>query len=67
MRSWMDDSGPLGPVLSRAADPAAPVWSVLDRVRAERAGLLPILAQQRWVDSWVIAALNAWLETAERG
>jgi asparagine synthase (glutamine-hydrolysing) len=66
MRSWMDD-GPLRPVLRRADDPTAAVWSVLDRTRAERAGLLPIQARSRWVESWVIAALNAWLEMAERG
>jgi asparagine synthase (glutamine-hydrolysing) len=65
MRAWMGEAGPLGPVLSQASDPAAAVWSVLDRKRAERAGLLPVHVQQRWAESWLIAALNAWLETVE--
>jgi asparagine synthase (glutamine-hydrolysing) len=62
MRHWL--TGPLAPVVTAAGEPDAPVWSVIDRRAAERAGLLPLLAGDRWVNAWVIAALNAWLETA---
>ena len=61
MRQWM--AGPLRTVLGAAEEPDAPVWSVLDRSAAQRSGLLPLLARDRWTDAWVIAALNAWLET----
>lgn len=56
-------SGPLGPVMKAADDPAAAVWSVLDRAIAKRAGLLPLRPGGRWSEAWAIAALNAWLET----
>lgn len=56
-------SGPLGPVMKAAEDPAAAVWSVLDRAIAERTGLLPLRPGGRWSEAWAIAALNAWLET----
>jgi len=61
MRDWM--SGPLLPVLSAACDPDADVWSVVDRTMAKRAGLIPLRARDRWTETWVLAALNAWLET----
>jgi asparagine synthase (glutamine-hydrolysing) len=61
MRQWI--TGPLAPVLKAAEDPDAPVWSAVDREAAQRAGLVPLLACHRWADVWVIAALNAWLET----
>lgn len=62
MQRWM--TGPLAPVLSSAEEPDAPVWSVMDRRAAQRAGLIPLMARDRWSEAWVIAALNAWLETA---
>lgn len=61
MRQWM--TGPLAPVLRAVEDPDAPVWSVLDRVAAERLGLIPLMERDRWAEAWVIAALNAWIET----
>jgi asparagine synthase (glutamine-hydrolysing) len=63
MRQWMD--GPLLPVLRAADDAGAAVWSILDRTLAQRAGLLPFRARDRWVETWVLAALNAWLETID--
>ena len=60
MQRWM--SGPLAPVVEAAGDPAAAVWSVLDRGAAEQTGLLPLRAGSRWSEAWAIAALNAWLE-----
>jgi asparagine synthase (glutamine-hydrolysing) len=66
MQSWM--IGPLAPVLKAADDPDAPVWSVVDRAMAERAGLIPLQARDRWAETWSFAALNAWLDSvrAER-
>ena len=66
MQSWM--TGPLAPVLKAADDPDAPVWSVVDRAMAERAGLIPLQARDRWAETWSFAALNAWLDSvrAER-
>lgn len=61
MRQWMD--GPLAPTLRAAEDPAAPVWSLLDRAAAARAGVLPFRPRDRWSEVWAVAALNAWLET----
>ena len=61
MRQWM--TGPLSAVLRAAEEPQAPVWSVLDRGVAQRAGLVPLSPGVRWEDTWVIAALNGWLET----
>ena len=61
MQRWM--SGPLGPVIKAPNDPAAAVWSVLDREIAKRTGLLPLRPGSRWSETWAIAALNAWLET----
>jgi asparagine synthase (glutamine-hydrolysing) len=61
MQRWM--SGVLSPVLKAADDPAAAIWSVLDREVAERAGLLPLRPGRRWSEAWALAALNGWLET----
>jgi asparagine synthetase B (glutamine-hydrolysing) len=63
MRQWM--TGPLASVLRAAQEPDAPVWSVVDRKAAQRAGLVPLSARHRWADVWVIAALNAWLDTID--
>jgi asparagine synthase (glutamine-hydrolysing) len=60
MQRWM--SGPLAPLLQAASDPAAAIWSVLDRTAAEQAGLLPLRPGGRWSEAWALAALNAWLE-----
>jgi asparagine synthase (glutamine-hydrolysing) len=59
MQSWME--GPLAPVLRAASAPDAAVWSVVDRTVAERAGLVPLSARDRWAEPWTLAALNAWL------
>ena len=61
MRRWA--AGVLAPVLRAAEQPHAPVWSIVDRRAAERAGLIPLTARNRWADAWVIAVLNAWLRT----
>jgi asparagine synthase (glutamine-hydrolysing) len=61
MRQWM--TGPLAPVLDAANDPEATVWSLVDRTVAERAGLIPLCARDRWAEMWTIAALNAWLNS----
>lgn len=65
MRHWL--TGPLRPVLSAADDRDAAVWSVLDRARAQRAGILPLRAGSRWSEAWAIAVLNAWLEKIKSG
>lgn len=59
MRQWM--RGPLAPVLKAAYHPEAPIWSVLDRTAAQRAGLTALGSRDRWSESWAIAALNGWL------
>ncbi len=59
MRQWM--WGPLAPVLNAAREPDAPVWSVVDRGLADRAGLTSLATCHRWAEVWLIAALNAWL------
>jgi asparagine synthase (glutamine-hydrolysing) len=61
MRRWL--TGVLAPVLRAAEEPDAPVWLVLDRTAAQRRGLIPLMARERWAEAWIIAALNAWLET----
>ena len=65
MRSWL--TGPLAPVLHAASLPDAAVWSVVDRAAAKRAGLLPLTPRDRWAEPWVLAALNAWLESLGTG
>jgi asparagine synthase (glutamine-hydrolysing) len=62
MRRWM--AGVLASVLKGAEEPDAPVWSVVDRRAALRAGLIPLMPRGRWAEAWVIAALNSWLATA---
>ena len=61
MWQWM--TGPLAPVLRAIEKPDAPVWSVVDPMAARRAGILSVMARDRWAEVWVIAALNAWLES----
>jgi len=61
MRQWMH--GVLAPVARNAEDPDAPVWSTIDRLAAQRSGLIPLIARERWAEAWIIVALNAWLET----
>ena len=65
MRHWM--TGPLAPVLEAAEEPDAAVWSVVDRTVAERAGLVPLRPCERWAETWALAALNAWLGSAQVG
>jgi asparagine synthase (glutamine-hydrolysing) len=65
VRAWL--TGPLAPVLRAASQPDAAVWSVVDPALARRAGLLPVRPRQRWSETWSLAALNAWLETAAAG
>jgi asparagine synthase (glutamine-hydrolysing) len=61
MRQWMD--GVLAPVVRSAEEPDAPVWAIIDRLAAQRSGLIPLIARERWAEAWIIVALNAWLET----
>jgi asparagine synthase (glutamine-hydrolysing) len=61
MEAWL--AGPLKPLIQAASAPDAPIWSVLDRIRASRAGLVPLEARARWSEIWAFGALNAWLET----
>lgn len=65
MQFWMN--GLLAPVIHAVDDPDAAIWSTLDRSVAERIGLVPLRANGRWVETWVLAALNAWLETVDAG
>lgn len=59
MRQWL--SGPLRQLLDDTGDPSAPLWSVLDRAAARQAGLLPLVAGDRWSETWALASLNNWL------
>jgi asparagine synthase (glutamine-hydrolysing) len=61
MERWL--TGPLAPLVTAASEPGAPVWSVMDRDRAARAGLVPVHPRRRWAETWALTALNAWLET----
>jgi asparagine synthase (glutamine-hydrolysing) len=61
MGPWL--MGPLAPLVAAASEPSAPVWSVLDRARATRAGLVPLHQRRRWAETWALTALNTWLET----
>ena len=61
MGPWL--TGPLAPLVTAASEPSAPVWSVMDRGRATRAGLASTHPRPRWAETWALAALNAWLET----
>jgi asparagine synthase (glutamine-hydrolysing) len=60
MESWL--AGPLAPLLTAASDPGAPVWTLVDRTRAEDAGMLPLRPHRRWAEPWALAVLNTWLE-----
>ncbi len=61
MTRWL--AGPLAPLLAAADEPDALLWSLVDRNRAARAGLVPLRPGHRWSETWALAALNAWLET----
>jgi len=61
MGPWL--TGPLAPLVAAASEPSAPVWSVVDRARATRAGLALPHPRRRWAETWALTALNAWLET----
>lgn len=60
MELWL--TGPLGPLVTAASEPGAPVWSLVDRARATRAGLASPHPRRRWAETWALTALNAWLE-----
>ena len=64
MGPWL--TGPLAPLVMAASEPSAPVWSVVDRARATRAGLASLHPRRRWAETWALTALNAWLETWAR-
>jgi asparagine synthase (glutamine-hydrolysing) len=61
MGPWL--TGPLAPLVAAASESSAPVWSLLDRARAARAGLASGHPRRRWAETWALTALNAWLET----
>ena len=61
MGPWL--AGPLAPLVTVANEPGAPVWSLVDRARATRAGLTSPHPRRRWAETWALTALNAWLET----
>jgi len=60
MGPWL--AGPLAPLVTATSEPGAPVWSLVDRARATRAGLASQHPRRRWAETWAMAALNAWLE-----
>ena len=61
MGLWL--TGPLAPLVTAASEPGAPVWALVDRTRATRAGLACVVPRRRWAETWALTALNAWLET----
>ena len=61
MGLWL--TGPLAPLVTAASEPGAPVWALVDRARATRAGLACLYPRRRWAETWALTALNAWLET----
>ena len=61
MGPWL--AGPLAPLVAAASEPGAPVWSLVDRSRAARAGLTSAHPRRRWAETWALTALNTWLET----
>jgi asparagine synthase (glutamine-hydrolysing) len=61
MGPWL--TGPLAPLVAAASEPSAPVWSLVDRARAKRAGLTSPQPRRRWAETWALTALNAWLQT----
>src|SRR6202035_4895288 len=58
MEKWL--AGPLAPLVTAASEPDAPVWSLVDRARAARAGMLPLRPRRRWAEPWALTALNSW-------
>ena len=60
MGQWL--TGPLAPLVTAASESSAPVWSLVDRAVATRAGLASQHPRLRWAETWAVAALNAWLE-----
>jgi asparagine synthase (glutamine-hydrolysing) len=60
MGPWL--TGPLAPLVTAASEPGAPVWSLVDRARATRAGLASPHPRPRWAETWALTALNAWLQ-----
>jgi asparagine synthase (glutamine-hydrolysing) len=61
MGPWL--TGTLAPLVTAASEPDAPVWSVVDRATAVRAGLASVQVRRRWAETWALSALNAWLQT----
>jgi asparagine synthase (glutamine-hydrolysing) len=61
MGPWLE--GPLAPLVTAANEAGSPVWSVVDRDRAMRAGLVPVRPRRRWSETWALTALNAWLDS----
>lgn len=61
MGPWL--AGPLAPLVAAATEPGAPVWSLVDRSRATRAGLTSPHPRRRWAETWALTVLNTWLET----
>jgi hypothetical protein len=61
MERWL--AGPLAPLVMAASEPGAPVWSLVDRTKATRAGLASGRPRRRWAETWALTALNAWRET----
>ncbi len=59
MGPWL--AGPLAPLLAAASEPDAPVWSLVDRAAAARAGMLPLRPRGRWAEPWALTVLNSWL------
>ena len=60
MGPWL--TGPLAPLVTAACEPDAPVWSLVDRARAVRAGLMSP-HPRRWAETWALTVLDAWLKT----
>jgi asparagine synthase (glutamine-hydrolysing) len=60
MGRWL--TGPLAALVAASREPGAPVWSVMDRTAAARAGLTSEYPRARWAETWALTALNAWLE-----
>jgi hypothetical protein len=66
MSRWLTES--FAPVFDAVSVPDAVVWTVPDRTAAERPGLLSGSGvRTRPAETWVLAALNAWIETVSPG
>jgi asparagine synthase (glutamine-hydrolysing) len=61
MGPWL--IGQLAPLVASASEPSAPVWTLVDRARASRAGLASLHPRRRWAETWALTALNTWLQT----